>query len=128
MTWNCDGPGGENGIGSPIHLNNQKMTTFGNQHHHHNQGQGQRGGEYSDSASPSPPNQKNGFLNSASSVSTSIYQSNSNNIVPQSQANLTTFTSSNTTSTSMSGKSQLGNHLVCDPASGIYRVAYLWLA
>ena len=98
----CDGPDDENGVGSPIDVNIQEMTTIGNPHD--DEIQGQLGGEYSDSASPSSPVVKTEFLNTASSVSTSIYEVNSNNIVPESQEYFTASTSSNTASTSMNGK------------------------
>ncbi|ODM99053.1 Phosphatase and actin regulator 2 [Orchesella cincta] len=99
-SWNCDGAKGENGI-SPLHLNNQQqpLTTFGN-HHNHSHGQLVHGGllgHNENDGRSSPPNHlKNGYLNSSQSVhavsSSSHFQLN--NISNQSQANMTTFSTS----------------------------------
>jgi len=85
-TWNCDGPKEENSMGSPIHLNNQQMTTFGSHHHH----------QHGDEGHHLNSGLKNAFL--GSTFPTAVYQGTlkSNCVLPQSQTNtLTTFTSSN---------------------------------
>jgi len=138
VTWNCDGgPKDENLLGSPIHLNNQTMSTFGNHrpHSHLHQNHDRNGTSHKNGFSPTggsvttgPPTglYQNGPTTSVTTVKTNT---NTNSLNSASPAPLTTFTSSNPTPTTAAPGTNHGEHcwtlLRGDILAGIVCVSFL---